>query len=131
MAIEQSTQHTLEQLGQAWSAAESASDADTLDRLLTDDFTCVGPLGFVLDKQQYLAGRRNGDLRHTAFDWSDVRLRVHADTAIAVGAQTQQSTYQGHDASGRFRVTQVMLRDGKDWQIASLHYSPIAQPPGR
>jgi ketosteroid isomerase-like protein len=131
MATEPTTQRALEQLGQDWSAAERASDAERLETLLTDDFTCVGPLGFVLNKGQYLHGRRAGDLLHTAFDWSDVQTRVYDDTAIAVGTQTQSSTYQGNDASGRFRVTQVMLRNGSDWRIASLHYSPIAQPPGR
>jgi len=46
-----------------------------------------------------------------------------------VGSQTQRSTYQGHDASGRFRVTQVAFRQGDRWTIVGLHYSPIAQPP--
>jgi len=116
-------------LGQRWAAAERAGNADALDPLLADDFLLVGPLGFMLDKAQYLASRRSGDLRHTSLMWEDVRVRAYGDTAVAVGAQSQQSTFQGRDASGRFRVTQVVVRRNDHWSIVGLHYSPIAQPP--
>jgi ketosteroid isomerase-like protein len=117
------------ELGQRWAAAERAADADALQPLLADDFLLVGPLGFMLDKTQYLGSRRSGDLRHDSLEWADVRVRVYGDAAVAVGAQTQRSTYQGADASGRFRVTQIAVRRGERWTVVGLHYSPIAQPP--
>ena len=52
------------ELGQRWAAAERAGDADALEPLLVNDFLLVGPLGFMLDKTQYLGSRRSGDLRH-------------------------------------------------------------------
>jgi ketosteroid isomerase-like protein len=118
------------ELGQQWAAAEASGDADQLDRLLGDDFILVGPLGFVLDKQQYLGSRRSGDLKHASLTWEDVTVRVYGEAALAVGSQTQRSTYQGRDASGRFRVTQIAVRRPGGWQMVGLHYSPIAPPPG-
>jgi ketosteroid isomerase-like protein len=117
------------EFGETWAAAELRGDAGALGLLLADDFVCVGPLGFVLDKAQYLQARRSGDLKHEAFAWEDLRVRAYGDVAVAVGTQTQRSAYQGRDASGRFRVTQVLVRQAGRWQIASLHLSPIAQPP--
>ena len=117
------------QLGQRWAAAERSGCADALEPLLADEFLLVGPLGFMLDKAQYLGSRRSGDLKHESFLWEDVRVRVYGDAAVAVGSQTQRSTYQGRDASGRFRVTQIAVRQGDRWSIVGLHYSPIAQPP--
>lgn len=117
------------ELGQRWADAERRSDADALDTLLADDFVLVGPLGFVRDKAQYLGSRRSGDLKHESLTWDDVRVRVYGETAVAVGSQTQKSTYQGRDASGRFRVTQIAARLGGRWAVVGLHYSPIAQPP--
>jgi ketosteroid isomerase-like protein len=116
------------QLGQQWADAEALGDTGTLGRLLTDDFVLVGPLGFMLDKQQYLGSRLSGDLRHESFAWEDLSVRVYGDAAVVVGSQTQLSTYQGHDASGRFRVTQVAVEQGGVWVIAAIHLSPIAQP---
>jgi hypothetical protein len=91
------TQQLLD-LGQRWAEAELHSDADALDALLHEECVGVGPLGFVLDKRQWV----------------------------------QETTYQGHDASGRFRVTQIAVRDGADdpWRIVGMHLSPIAAPPG-
>lgn len=43
-------------------------------------------------------------------------------TVVVVGEQEQRSRYQGHDVSGRFRVTQVFAGEG---QIAALHLSTI------
>ena len=116
------------ELGRQWANAERAGDADALEPLLADDFLLVGPLGFVLDKTQYLGSRRAGDLRHESLVWDDVHVRGYGDAAVAVGAQTQRTTFQGRDASGRFRVTQVAIRRGDRWILAGLHYSPIAQP---
>lgn len=118
------------QLGQRWAEAEERSDAQALGLLLADDFVLVGPLGFLLDKQQYLGSRRSGAMRHESFAWEDVRVRVYGAAAVAVGSQTQRSAYQGRDASGRFRVTQVAVEQGGRWVIAGIHLSPIAQPAG-
>jgi ketosteroid isomerase-like protein len=129
--IDQSTHATdqVMELGRHWADAERAGDADALELLLADDFLLVGPLGFMLDKAQYLGSRRSGDLRHESLVWEDVHVRGYGDAAVAIGSQTQRTTYQGRDASGRFRVTQVAVRYGDRWTIVGLHYSPIAQPP--
>ena len=113
-----------------WVQAELQGDAAALSTLLDQDFVCVGPLGFVLGREQYIAPRRSGALAHTAFAWEDLDVRGYGDTAVAVGTQRQTSTYQGQDASGRFRATQVLVRHDEGWLIASLHLSPLAEPPG-
>jgi ketosteroid isomerase-like protein len=116
-------------LGRRWADAELRADLATLDSLLDADFICVGPLGFVLTRDQYLTARWSRDLKHGAFTWQDVRVRVYGDTAVAIGSQLQKSTYQGRDASGQFRGTQVFTRKGDGWVLVSLHLSPINQPP--
>ncbi|HUY99428.1 MAG TPA: nuclear transport factor 2 family protein [Thermomicrobiaceae bacterium] len=112
-----------------WVRAELDGDAAALAELLDPDFRCVGPLGFVLNREQYVAPRRSGALAHTAFVWEDAAVRRYGDAAVAVGTQRQTTTFQGRDASGRFRVTQVLIRRGDGWAIASLQLSPIAPPP--
>ena len=117
------------ELGRRWARAKLQKDTDVLASLLDPDFICVGPVGFVMNKEQYLGGRRSGDLKHEAFAWEDVHVHVYGDAAIAVGTQLQTSTFQGRDASARLRATQVLIRKGESWVIASLHLSPIAPAP--
>lgn len=130
MSTAESPQDQVIELGRQWAKAELQGDVAALGSQLAADFVCVGPLGFVLNKAQYLASRQSGNLKQQAFAWEDVQVRIYGDTAVAIGTQTQTATFQGRDASGRFRVTQVLVRAAgrDDWAIASLHLSPIAPP---
>lgn len=111
------------ELGRRWAEAEQHADVATLATLLADDFVAVGPRGFVLNREQWLDRYRAGDLRNDTFSWQDVSVRIYGEIAVAVGVQAQQSSYQGHDASGRFRATQLAVRQGDGWKIAGLHLS--------
>jgi uncharacterized protein (TIGR02246 family) len=113
-----------------WIDAERSGDPEALAPLLAEDFMLVGPLGFMLDKPQFLGSRRSGDLKHESFTFDEVQLRVYGDSAVAIGTQTQKSTYQGRDASGRFRVTLIPVQRQQHWVLAGIHLSPIAVPPG-
>lgn len=116
----------LKELGQEWATAERQGDAAALARILADDFVGIGPRGFMLTKEQWLARYQSGDLRHESFTWDDVRVRVYGDAAVATGRQTQQGAFQGHDIAGQFRVTQVFVHQQGRWLLAALHLSAIA-----
>jgi hypothetical protein len=68
-------------LVQRWCAAEVGADADALGELLAEEFTGIGPLGFVLTKQQWV-GRHRGDLENTAFEVKEPQVRVYGDAAL-------------------------------------------------
>jgi uncharacterized protein (TIGR02246 family) len=106
-----------------WAEAERHADAEALDALLTDDFSAVGPRGFVLDRKQWLDRYTSGALVHDDFAWEEVHVRVYGRAAVAVGLQTQQSTYDGRDADGRFRVTQTLVEVDGAWKLAAVHLS--------
>ena len=124
-----STQAEILALGERWAEAEQRADTATLDKLAVADFRLVGPFGFVLDKAQWLDRYRSGALATNSLVWDEVAVRDFGDTAIAIGRHTQRATYQGRPADGQFRVTQVFVRDGGQWELASLHLSQAA-PPG-
>lgn len=118
----------IDELNRAWVAAQRAGDGQALADLLADDFTLVGPLGFVLDKKQWPAGYASGALVIRSMTWEQLSARVYGDTTVVVGQITQEAAYQGTPADGRFRVTQIWVRDGDRRLLAGLHYSPIAAP---
>ena len=109
--------------------AEIAGDTDTLDALATDDFMLVGPVGFVLDKQQWLDRYRGGGLHTQALAFEDAVTRVHGDYAIRIGRHIQQAEFQGRPVNGEFRATHIAVRDGGRWRLAGVHLSPIGGPP--
>jgi ketosteroid isomerase-like protein len=114
-----------------WTQAELQADTAALDRLLAADFAGVGPRGFVLTREQWLARYRSGDLHNESFALEEPAVRVYGETAVVVGIQNQRTTFQGHDAGGRFRTTLICARQDGDWRIAGWQASgPIpATPP--
>jgi ketosteroid isomerase-like protein len=116
----------IQELGQEWTAAELQGDALALDEMLADDFVGIGPRGFMLTKEQWLARYQSGDLRQDSLTWDEVRMRVYGDAAVATGRQTQRGAFQGHAIAGQFRVTQVFVQQGGRWLLAALQLSPIA-----
>jgi hypothetical protein len=109
--------------------AEIAGDTATLDALATDDFMLVGPVGFVLDKQQWLGRYRGGGLQTHALAFEDAVTRDHGDSAIRIGRHIQQAEFQGRPVNGEFRATHIAVRDGGRWRLAGVHLSPIGGPP--
>lgn len=108
--------------------AEQAGDTGQLGELAAPEFRLVGPFGFVLDRAQWLHRYAAGDLVTSSLTWDEVQVRDFGETAIAIGRQTQQATYQGRPADGQFRVTHVFVRDGDRWALASMHLSQAAPP---
>ena len=114
-------------------AAQLAGDADRLVGLLTSDFTLVGPLGYVVERDAWIQQFRSGALKHAAFALEEPRARTYEGVAVVIANQVQTTTYQDRDASGAFRVTLVAVPEDERWRLAGMHLSPMPPdgPPDR
>jgi ketosteroid isomerase-like protein len=112
-----------------WAAAERAGDATALSELLTEDFTGIGPVGFVLPKAAWI-GRHGQGLHYDAFEVDEVQVRTYGDVAVAVARDTQRGSAFGHPVPEDLRTTHVLVRHADSWRLASLHMSYIAGTPG-
>jgi ketosteroid isomerase-like protein len=116
-------------LSEHWVQAERAGDVAALDALTVEDYTVVGPVGFVLTKQQSLDRYREGTFVTHELAYDEVAVRVYGDAAVSVGVHIQRAEYGGNPADGRFRSTHIAVRDGDTWRLAGMHLSPIGGPP--
>jgi hypothetical protein len=121
---------TIDEILNRLSAAELAADAAALEDLLTDDFQLVGPLGFVLDKAQWIEQYRAANLDYTHLAIEPLSTRTYGDVTIVIATREQEATYQGTPTPARLRVTAIVAGDGELQRIAGLHFSPIAPPQG-
>ena len=117
-------------LADAWANAELRGDTTFLERILADDYIGIGPLGFMLTKQEWLARHQAGDLKYESFSLDEVKVRVYNnDAAVLTGRQVQNGAYRGNSIQAQFRTTLVFVRQQGQWQLASLQLSTIGQPP--
>lgn len=116
-------------LTEDWAAAELRGDIAFLERTLADDFIGIGPLGFMLTRQEWLARHQSGDLTYESLDLSEVSVRVYDEAAIVIGRQAQHAAYRGNSVQAQLRASLVFVRQQEEWRLAHLQLSSIGEPP--
>lgn len=114
----------------AWLMAERDGDAETTDRLLTEDFVGVGPLGFQLPKTAWLQRMTGGDLHYERLDLDETTVRTFPGCAIVTGRWNAAGTARGHPVPEAARLTLVAVAVDDSWRVASIHYSFVAGTAG-
>lgn len=122
------TEQEMTRLVDAWVAAESRADVTFLETLLAEDFIGIGPLGFMLTKQQWLDRHRSGDLTYQALAVDEVNVRVYDAAALVTCRQTQRAAYRGGSIPGEFRATLAFVHQEGRWQLAGIQLSAMGQP---
>ncbi len=125
----QQTEQEIMSLADAWTAAELRGDTAFIEKTLADDFIGIGPLGFLLSKQQWLERIQSGELKYETLNLDEAQVRVYDGAAILIGCHVQHSAYQGHSIRAQLRTTLVFVHQQGTWKLASLHYCSIGQPP--
>ncbi|MBE3561401.1 MAG: nuclear transport factor 2 family protein [Ktedonobacteraceae bacterium] len=123
------TEQEITRLIDAWNAAELRADAAFIAKTLADDFIGIGPLGFMLSKQQWLQRHQSGEMKYSALNLSEVKVRLYDQAAIVICRQDQQASYRGNPINAQLRTTLVFVDQQGEWRLAGLHYCNIGQPP--
>jgi ketosteroid isomerase-like protein len=129
MNNQQTSSDALRELETTWAQAARRADTGTLEAISTGDFALVGPLGFVLNKEQWLERYRSGDLVTHSLSFEDPVTRVYGDAALTIARHVQQASYQGQPADGEFRTTHIAVHREGGWLLAGIQLSPIGGPP--
>ena len=61
---------------------------------------------------------------------TDLQVRDYGTAAVGIGVLEQETSWQGNDNSGRFRVTLVAVQEGEGWRLAHVHIGPLQGTPG-
>jgi ketosteroid isomerase-like protein len=110
-------------------AALLKKDAAAFGKHFADDAVLTTPDGAVQTKAQLLGDVKSGALVLEASTISDMKVKVHGDAAVVSYITTDKGKYKGQDISGRFRWTDVFVRQGGAWQLVAGQGTPIQAPP--
>lgn len=119
------TEKAVADLEQQWLKSQQTNNPGPLETLLADGFTNTSIEGQVSNKAESIADAKA--TKYTSVDYSDLKVMVFGDTAIAVGtfqAKGTDSAGKPLDANERFTDTWVKMAGGK-WQCVASHQSPI------
>lgn len=107
-----------------WNEAYKQGDVAAMNSLLADDFIITVEDGATFSKAGYIAHSGDSDNKVLLSDMSDLKVRMHGNTAIVTGAYHEKGTMGGKPYEFHDRLTDVwmMMSDGR-WQIIASHYA--------
>jgi hypothetical protein len=95
------------------------ADAAALDRLLADDLDYCSYLGTCQTKAQYIGDVKSGVLKYQSIQSTIDKVKLFADTAVALGTVRVKATRNGEPRSLHIAWTAVLAwRDGR-WQLTT------------
>lgn len=109
-----SVAEAVKQLEHDWVDATKAGDTDKLGQILADDWAAIGYDGSKQTKQSYMADWKSGKSKLESFEFGPMDVKVMGNIAVVQGSDTEKSTTNGKDSSGKFAWMDVFVkRDGK------------------
>src|SRR5947209_4323493 len=107
--IEQKLRH----MNEEWVRAFVERDAETLDRIMAEDFFFTYPLEGD-DKEQFIGDIVSGDLTAEFMNREKVMVRIFGSTAVLTCRDTCKWFYRGREISGQYKTIHIYSeRDGR------------------
>jgi ketosteroid isomerase-like protein len=114
----------LRQMNDEWVKALVRRDAETLKRVMADDFVFTYPLEGD-DRDQFISDIVSGALFVEYLNREQVTVRIWGETAMVTGRDSVKWVYQGRPFQGQYKIINVYsLRDGQ-WQMVAVQACPI------
>ncbi len=109
---------------------EAALKGDTsfLENNTTDDYINIPGAGVVLTRSELIQMRKNGDIKYSSIETSDQKVRVHGNAAILTATADMKGTVKDKDVSGKYRISQVWVKQGGKWKLAHMQSTKMQEP---
>jgi hypothetical protein len=118
----------LVRLAKARSDALVRKDAETLGRILADEFVYTNASGESFDKSNYLARYvQSPDMQWLAQDLDGVEVRLFGETAVLTCRVHDRAKFGTQTLDAYFQSTFVYLKTSAGWRCVAGHSSDIRQ----
>jgi ketosteroid isomerase-like protein len=125
-----SVEQTLTQMERDWclvstNKANVDKDVQTMDRILAEDWVGLSSEGKTRTKASEIAEVKSGASTYQSVELGPMKVRVFGNTAIVTGSDTEKSTYNGKDTSGRYVWTDVFVERNGRWQAVASESTKV------
>ena len=111
-----SDQRTIAALDKEYQLAVKNNDAETMDRILSDDFFLVLGNGTTYNKADLLKQARERSITWERQEDSNQTVRVWGDTAIVTALLSLKYVYQGKTYERQLWFSDTYVRTSKGWK---------------
>jgi ketosteroid isomerase-like protein len=122
-AQEKSDAATVRALELKWTESYKQRNIEILSSVLADEFMITVEDGSVYSKAGYISHSADSKVRVQVAELSDLKVRIHGDTAIVTGAYHEKGESSGKPYEYHDRLTDVWIKSAGKWQVVASHYS--------
>jgi ketosteroid isomerase-like protein len=108
-------------------AALLKADANSLGKLLADDYTAIRNGGILFTKAQEIENLKSGALKYETFDIQDLKIHVYGHTAVTTALVPTKGTINGNPYSNTNRTTRVWVKQNGTWKCVSYQVTRVSQ----
>jgi ketosteroid isomerase-like protein len=110
-------------LEKKWTESYQQRDIRILSSLLAEDFVITVEDGSTFGKEGYISHSADSAVHVDVADLSELRVRLHGNTAVVTGAYHEAGSSNGKHYEYRDRLTDVWMKIDGRWQVIASHYS--------
>lgn len=122
-AQEKSDAAAVKALEMKWTESYKQHNIEILSSLLSEEFVITIEDGSVFSKAGYISHTADSSVKVKVAELSDLKVRVHGDTAIVTGAYHEKGDSNGKPYEYHDRLTDTWMKAGGKWQVVASHYS--------
>jgi ketosteroid isomerase-like protein len=122
-AQEKSESAAVRALELKWTESYKQHNIDILSSLLAEDFVITIEDGSIYSKAGYITHSADPATHVQVAELSDLKVRIHGDTAIVTGAYHEKGESSGKPYEYHDRLTDVWMKVSGKWQVVASHYS--------
>ncbi len=119
------TEQLLRQMNDDWVKALLRRDAETLQRILAEDFFFAYPLEGD-DRAQLISDLTSGELIVEHVIRHRLSVRVFGSTAVLTARDSAKWIYRGREIEGQYKIIHVYSERDKRWQLVAVQICPMA-----
>ena len=114
---------TVRSLELKWTESYKQHNIEILSSLLADEFVITIEDGSTFSKAGYISHSADNTVRVQVAELSDLKVRMHGDTAVVTGAYHERGESNGKPYEYHDRLTDTWMKIGGRWQVVASHYS--------
>lgn len=118
------TEQLLRQMNDEFVKALVRRDAETLHRIMAEDFFFTYPLEGD-DRAQFISDVTSGDLIVEHITRHQLSVRLFGSAAVLTARDSAKWIYRGREIEGQYKVIQVYSERDNCWQLVAVQFCPM------
>ena len=121
----ETTEHTVREVEQRFTAALLKKNAVAFDDLLADDLLHFSFDGQIANKAEYMAFFKEGPWQYRKYEPTNVAIKVLGNVAVVTGRVNRTIVINNNETTGAFAFTHVWSRAADRWRLTASQVTAV------